>query len=133
MIEVPTDSQKHTAAIAYGAQLLANGRSTRSVVSQLERRGMSVSDIEDSWLEMLKIKDQLLRSRKRRVLTMGIIWFSLGFSMLAGMVYFIIFYDRIPFILFLGMMPLAYGIYLFRLPATENPSIEPPCFFGRNI
>jgi hypothetical protein len=132
VIEAPTDSQKHAATIAHGAQLLAHGRPVASVADQLRKRGMSSSDIEASWAEIQSKRSQIIRDRRCRVRAMGLCWFTIGFSMLAGIVWSLIMHDILPLILLFGSIPLAYGIYLLRLPPTEEPSIDPPRFFGRN-
>jgi hypothetical protein len=41
--------------------------------------------------------------------------------------------DKFPFALLLGVIPLTYGIYLLRLSPTQEPSIEPPRLFGRDL
>lgn len=64
---------------------------------------------------------------------MGICWFAVGLTMLGGIVWSVTMHDTLPFILLVGAIPLAYGVYLLRLPSTEEPSIEPPRFFGRNL
>jgi hypothetical protein len=133
VIEAPTDSQRHDAVIAHGAQMFASGRSETSVRSELKKRGMSVADIETSWDGLRNRRDELIRARRRRTRLMGICWFSLGLTMLGGIAWSMLVHGVIPLILILGLIPLAYGIYLLRLPHDQEPSIEPPRIFGRNL
>ena len=133
MIEAPTDTQKHHAQIAHAAQLLASGRTAATVIGDLKKRGMSEKDIEASWADIQLCGKELIRVRRRRVRVMGFCWSGIGMSLLGGIVWSVIFYGAIPFILILGTIPLAYGIYLLRLPATEEPSIDPPNLFGREL
>ncbi len=64
---------------------------------------------------------------------MGICWFTLGLAMFGGIVWSVTIHDTLPFLLLFGAIPLAYGVYLLRLPPTAEPSMEPPRLFGRNL
>ncbi len=48
VIEAPEDSQRHAAAIARGARMLASGRFVASVADRLKKGGMSSPDIDAS-------------------------------------------------------------------------------------
>lgn len=133
MIEAPANSQKHDTLISHGAQMLASGRSASSVIDQLKKRGMSAADVEKHWGDIQSRGTELIRLRHRRVRVMGACWLSIGLVMLAGIGWVMIMYRAFPFILLIGVIPLAYGIYLFRVPPTQEPSIESPSIFGRNL
>ncbi len=133
VIEAPTNSQKRDALISHSANMLASGRSKERVFEELKKRGMSMTDIEASWDEIQNRGSECIRARCRKVRTMGLCWFFLGILMLGGMVWCLVFYGAIPFILVIGAIPLAYGIYLLRLAPTKDPSIDPPRIFGRDL
>jgi hypothetical protein len=113
--------------------MLAYGRSVVSVINELKKRGMTSTEIEESWPDVRNRGIELVRIRRRRVRTMGLIWLSLGITILGGIVWCVIMNDKFPFALLLGVIPLTYGIYLLRLSPTQEPSIEPPRLFGRDL
>lgn len=132
-MQAPTNSQRRNAIINHGAQMLAYGRSVVSVINELKKRGMTSTEIEESWPDVRNRGIELVRIRRRRVRTMGLIWLSLGITILGGIVWCVIMNDKFPFALLLGVIPLTYGIYLLRLSPTQEPSIEPPRLFGRDL
>lgn len=113
--------------------MMANGSSVERVVHALKKRGLSASDISAHWPELEQRALKLTGERRRRVRTMGLCWLVLGLLMIGGMIWSWIMYGSLPLLLLVGIIPGSYGMYLLRLPATEEPSIKPPAIFGRNL
>ena len=113
--------------------MIANGRSTDTVINELKSRGMSSEEMETCWQIVESRGIELLKIRRRRLRQMGMVWAGIGSSLLIALVWSSIAHGSIPFILLIGLIPLAYGVYLFRLSPTEEPSIDPPNIFGRNL
>ena len=133
MIETPSDSQKYNATILHAAQMLASGRLASSVQCELKKRGMEATEIEANWNEIKNQGNALISVRRRSLRLMGFSWLGLGLLMFSGIAWALSVHGVMPFILMFGIVPFAYGIYLLRLPPTQELSIEPPKLFGRNL
>ncbi len=119
--------------MAHGAQMLADGRSVEAVMADLKKRGMMPQEITEAWTRLRDLGIGIQRERRRRIRIMGICWLSLGGVMLGALVCLIILYGTLSFLLLFGFVPMAYGIYLLRLPPTREPTIDPPQIFGRGL
>lgn len=89
-IKLPTDSQKHAAAIELGATLLAKGKHPDLVKLRLRRLALPVEAVESLWPTMEDRARTIVQANHRRNIAFGLTWLALGLALLITNLYLVL-------------------------------------------